>query len=92
MSTLAKRLTAPPVECCALWSESIAPNIEALHRSNIRASKNVLSCQMEIKKRANVSQVEKGDGGDRYNVENSPLSEIGGSKGARESSKDVESE
>ena len=47
---------------------------------------------MEIKKRANVSQVEKRDGGDRHHVENSPLSEIGGSKGAWESSRNVGSE
>ena len=38
---------------------------------------------METKKRANASQVEQGDGGDHRHVENSPLSEIGGSKGAR---------
>ena len=47
---------------------------------------------METKKRANMSQVEQGDGGDRRHVENSPLSEIGGSKSTRWSSGDVGSE
>ena len=44
---------------------------------------------METKKRANASQVEQGDGGHRRHVENSPLSEIGGNRGARESSGNV---
>ena len=44
---------------------------------------------METKKRADVSQVEQEDGGESRHVENSLLSEIGGSKGARESSRDV---
>ena len=44
---------------------------------------------METKKRANASQMEKGDGRDCRHVENSPLSEIDGNRGARESSGNV---
>ena len=43
----------------------------------------MLSCQMEIKKRANASQMEQGDGGDGDHVENPLLSEVEGSKGTK---------
>ena len=65
------------------------PSVVGKLPKSFPASEVVPCCQMETKKRANVSQVKKEDGGDRRHVENSPSSEIGGSRGARESSGDV---
>ena len=66
------------------------PSVVGKLPKSFPASEVVPCCQMETKKRANVSQVEQEDGGDHCHVKNSPLSEIGGSRGARESSKMLE--
>ena len=83
MSTLAKRITAPPAQCCALWSESIALSIEELRRSKIKASRNVRSYPKKPNERVGMAQVKGIVERDRRHVKNSPLSEIGASKGAR---------
>ena len=65
------------------------PSVVGKLPKSFPASEVVPCCQMETKKRANVSQLEEEDGGDRRHVGNSLLSEIGGSRGARESSGDA---
>ena len=85
MITRANRVIAPPVWCYALWSESTAPRAMQPRRSKIKASKIVRSCPKKTNERGDVVQVKGRVERDRLHVENSPLSEIGGSRGARES-------
>ena len=85
----ANRVTTPPTQCYALWSEAPLPiAILPLH-SSVPASKVKRNCQVRTRKRVDRFQEKIRGEKDGRHVENSLLSKIGGSRGARESSRDV---
>lgn len=90
MITGSNRIIIPPVQCCAIWSKSTTPKAVNPRPFNIYSSKRKRSCPTKKRKRANASQVERGDREGHHHVENSLLSEIEGSRGVRRSSRGLD--